>query len=1166
MPAYMSRTPLALVCMLIVLGTFATDAHAALLDEYPGAYAAYSLRQLSDSYDGSVIRVRRSSDNAEQDIGFNAEGWLDTDALSVFVGTGPSDTGYVTAWYDQTGGEAMMNNDTIRQPYVVHEGKIITDENDNPSLYFVDADDRPEGVSTYLSTPDRSVTLSSIDYTFSLVVQRAGGEGEQAYAGIDKRGRPHEGVWYRGYQTYINGGSARAGGPSGLVEELHLPVTVRNSGTVGQLWQGNTLLSSPTSADDPDLATEQLLDQVHVGGSSDATHGFTGFLSEFVVYDSYGGESWPTDYYTDAAQVWGAGPTSWNDEALLSQIYDYQVTLYDWLETVGVEDVTLPNGTFTWDDTLSDIDELSELWVHAESITTSRVVRAEPEWYVLDAGNGKGIEATGEVRIWHEPGSGYGGNPARSWANEPAYLYQLSIPGPGGTEGNPYYQHPAMGKRALVVAMVDMLMYHERMNQGGYGKWQDMYGKAFVSWAQTYAWAKDILPPDVQAAYEEGMGYFLDTMIELGPRAVNTNMDMFSMRGAAELYMAADDAEIKSKCLQAVKRALFGYTDGVLGTKHDVFKLAGIDKGVFDPSGFIMEGDQPDVFYGGESIYQLTGALAAVTDRNTGEVESAWQFLEEVVRRLSEWRHYQYFFDLGVASPGTGGINARNVYHAGAGFSGRTGASVPAGQAGEFYKFITLADHFDDQKHLARVSARFDVYTENRMRNDIEGVLDERNTEIQETYVGVPPTWNGWSPWTKEMPYLPQYGWYSRLKSLVDANDPSTFPLVARQSTYYNKPLGGPPTGYEYWAYKNTDGEREWGFFMEAQARQGSYGGWYGGKIETFWTDTTGVVLLNRHGKTGCDAGDSEDSMCWDNMDYRAAHHVWGKDEHGGHFSTLHLRGQSLDRPVAFDTEASVPSVSVTNKFNNSAHTETPESSITGEETGHELDGDVSITNKVEAYDDGAQVTHTITSDGTDEITELWASLPIFLRLYSPGNPGDQPQVNLDDTTIEYWNGSAYVAMPEDTNSDGIPEIVETQKLRLGRDYQLGDGIQYAYVVFNETERVRLSTQIYYDPYQTKTSVRTVHIDLHGDPGTAISIPESRETSYRIKTNDNSNAFSSLQSDFNADSTVNIFDYNLLLTHFGATADCGNPADANGDCTVNIFDYNVLLGEFGMSG
>jgi hypothetical protein len=152
----------------------------------------------------------------------------------------------------------------------------------------------------------------------------------------------------------------------------------------------------------------------------------------------------------------------------------------------------------------------------------------------------------------------------------------------------------------------------------------------------------------------------------------------------------------------------------------------------------------------------------------------------------------------------------------------------------------------------------------------------------------------------------------------------------------------------------------------------------------------------------------------------------------------------------------------------------------------------------VQALADGAYVTHTLTSDGTDEVTELWASIPVFLRAYAPENPGDQLQQGLDDTTIEYWTGSAWVAMPEDTDADGIPEIVETTKLRLGRDFLLGDGPQYAYVVFSGTARLRLSTQIYFDPYQTKTSVRTVHIDLHGDPGRVRAMPESTSVSYLV--------------------------------------------------------------------
>ena len=55
-----------------------------LLDQYGDAAAAYSLRKLRSGYTGSAIRVRRSSDNTERDIGFwNNE--LDTIALLDWV-------------------------------------------------------------------------------------------------------------------------------------------------------------------------------------------------------------------------------------------------------------------------------------------------------------------------------------------------------------------------------------------------------------------------------------------------------------------------------------------------------------------------------------------------------------------------------------------------------------------------------------------------------------------------------------------------------------------------------------------------------------------------------------------------------------------------------------------------------------------------------------------------------------------------------------------------------------------------------------------------------------------------------------------------------------------------------------------------------------------------
>jgi hypothetical protein len=62
------------------------------------ADAAYSLRKLRKAYTGSAIRVRRSSDNAELDIGFTNSGNLNTAALLAHCG---ASDGLVTTWYNQ---------------------------------------------------------------------------------------------------------------------------------------------------------------------------------------------------------------------------------------------------------------------------------------------------------------------------------------------------------------------------------------------------------------------------------------------------------------------------------------------------------------------------------------------------------------------------------------------------------------------------------------------------------------------------------------------------------------------------------------------------------------------------------------------------------------------------------------------------------------------------------------------------------------------------------------------------------------------------------------------------------------------------------------------------------------------------------------------------------
>ncbi len=77
---------------------------------------AYGLRKLRGAYSGPAIRVRRSSDNAEVNIGFDGSGNLDTAALASHVGAGQ---GFVVTWHDQSGnGQDMTQATAANQPEI----------------------------------------------------------------------------------------------------------------------------------------------------------------------------------------------------------------------------------------------------------------------------------------------------------------------------------------------------------------------------------------------------------------------------------------------------------------------------------------------------------------------------------------------------------------------------------------------------------------------------------------------------------------------------------------------------------------------------------------------------------------------------------------------------------------------------------------------------------------------------------------------------------------------------------------------------------------------------------------------------------------------------------------------------------------------------------------
>jgi len=123
-----------------------------LLDQFPNAAAAYSLRNLSTTYTGPLVRVRRATDNLELNVYGRYDGILDTQSLTSFCS---ATNGFVTTWYDQSVNIRHATATTAdTQPRIVTNGAIIYQSN-NPAITF-------DGTDDWLSFT--TISLTSFNY------------------------------------------------------------------------------------------------------------------------------------------------------------------------------------------------------------------------------------------------------------------------------------------------------------------------------------------------------------------------------------------------------------------------------------------------------------------------------------------------------------------------------------------------------------------------------------------------------------------------------------------------------------------------------------------------------------------------------------------------------------------------------------------------------------------------------------------------------------------------------------------------------------------------------------------------------------------------------------------------------------------------------------------
>ena len=238
------------------------------LDTAPSAEMAYSLRKLRGDYTGDCIRIRRSTDDAESDIGFTEQSdgsyFLDTSTISTFIGAG---TAYVTTFYDQSGnGRDLTQATSSLQPYI-----DLTGKNGRAAMRFSGAEYLGLA-SVTLSNFTVSIVFSeertSFPYTTSSILfshAQATSGGLKAVTGVGGDTEPSLNL----FGTPITGGSqevyfnGQQGSIKRVFKEQHLANVIFSA-----------IMSSTTGA-------------IGFGARSDGLAKADAYINELVVWSTY---------------------------------------------------------------------------------------------------------------------------------------------------------------------------------------------------------------------------------------------------------------------------------------------------------------------------------------------------------------------------------------------------------------------------------------------------------------------------------------------------------------------------------------------------------------------------------------------------------------------------------------------------------------------------------------------------------------------------------------------------------------------------------------------------------------------------------------------------------------------------------------------------------------
>ena len=478
---------------------------------------------------------------------------------------------------------------------------------------------------------------------------------------------------------------------------------------------------------------------------------------------------------------------------LLPQDHAYQRGLYQWMQTLRISDVEIPDENPTWDGTYSSTTELANLWkeISLRNVTNEvypeGIFKAKAKWFVLDDGNRAGIEGAGEVHHARFP-------------NNAAYWYQRSLPLANGGQGNPFYKNAGICNRALVTTAVDMIMsdywHDQRENPWGTDVWARddprFLGGLMNAWTYSVRICGEVLDNEARSAFVDGLVRMTEKLGERGANRNTPNMQTRVIPAMANLYMLADDEAIRDLSIRVARKYMYGYEDGEFEVNHK------FPQSLVYPAGYVQEGYGPETTYNGVSLYHIMEARAI-----TGE-DPRWDFMDPAIKQIADFRAYQLFREP------DGFVDGPSAY------AGRTGASWAKLQSSHPWRDITVAGYYEEGLAFSE-----EMRTESQMVSAVMSTLDGR---MVSEFAGIgtedvePFAIDHDHHWPSYTPYNAPDGWYDRLSALSKSADQAFEIPFSRDNYYFSKSFAN-----DFWSYKNADAGREFGFFVESEADGGTY-------------------------------------------------------------------------------------------------------------------------------------------------------------------------------------------------------------------------------------------------------------------------------------------------------------------------------------------------------